>query len=366
MRIRRGTAAVSEEVSEYFATASLQACGKAFGDRLTREPEHGPTGYPCDASALKHHGGMSRRAPSAPMPFRRAEAHGPGKDLHVLISHSHSPPNRRAGFTLIELLVVIAIIGVLIALLLPAVQAAREAARRTQCVNNLKQIGLGLHGYHDSFRTFPAGGWIFVPTAPQNRFMNMGWAAAILPWIEQRAVGDSLNFSLPYNNAVNTTGGHSVLQVYICPSEPRKTFWARSPGDQFDSADGDYGGMFGPRGLIAPNDRNNPPRGSMIFNQALSMVEIRDGSSQTLVIGEAPEAINALWISGHNVFDQAANINARPPAEFGEELTSQHPGGVNTLFGDGSVRFLKQTLDKKILSALCTRAGAEIVDSSSY
>ena len=90
------------------------------------------------------------------------------------------------GFTLIELLVVISIIGVLIALLLPAVQSAREAARRSQCAGNLKQVGIALQGYHDAFNTFPAGGWIASPTQPLTKNMNMGWSAAVLPWLEQR------------------------------------------------------------------------------------------------------------------------------------------------------------------------------------
>ncbi len=275
-------------------------------------------------------------------------------------------PRGRPGFTLIELLVVIAIIGVLIALLLPAVQAAREAARRMQCANNLKQIGLALHGYHGSYGTFPAGGWIFVPNVPQNRNMNMGWSAAALPWLEQKALGDALNFSLPYKNPANSTAGHVVVNGYLCPSEPRTTFWNRAPGDLFDFADNDYGGMYGPRGLVSPSDRNDPARGAMIFNQAIGLAEILDGSSRTIIVGEAPEAINALWVSGHNLFDQSAAINARPPSEYGEELTSQHPGGVNVLFADGSARFVKQTMDLKVLSALCTRSGGEIIDGDAY
>ena len=273
-------------------------------------------------------------------------------------SARHSLP-RAPAFTLIELLVVIAIIGVLIALLLPAVQAAREAARRAQCTNNLKQIGLALHGYHDTWGTFPAGGWI-------SGKMNIGWSAVILPWLEQRPLYDGLNFSFPYGNAVNSTGGHAVLTVYLCPSEPRKTFWNREQADLFDYADGDYGGMYGPRGLASPTDANNPPRGPMIFNQAVSLAQILDGSSQTLMVGEDPEAIHAMWISGHNIFDECCPINARPPFEYGEELTSQHPGGVNALFGDGSVRYLKNTMNPAVLSAVCTRALGEIIDASSY
>jgi prepilin-type N-terminal cleavage/methylation domain-containing protein/prepilin-type processing-associated H-X9-DG protein len=309
---------------------------------------------------------------------------------------SRYPP----GFTLIELLVVIAIIAVLIALLLPAVQAAREAARRIQCVNNLKQIGIALHGYHDTNNTFPAGGWIAVYGQPSTNNMNIGWSAVVLPWLEQSALYGGLNFSYPYNNAVNSTAAYTVLQVYLCPSEPRKSYWNQYPGpsqpDPYPSADADYGGMYGPRGLV-PGFKNNPPAGPMIFNQCIGLVQITDGASQTIEVGEDPEAINAMWVSGHNIFDQSAPINARPPSEFGEELTSQHPGGVNTLFADGSVHFLarppsefgeeltsqhpggvntlfadgsvhflKNTTNVVPLAALCTRAMGEIVDASSY
>jgi prepilin-type N-terminal cleavage/methylation domain-containing protein/prepilin-type processing-associated H-X9-DG protein len=268
-----------------------------------------------------------------------------------------------AGFTLIELLVVIAIIGILVALLLPAVQNAREAARRTSCINHLRQIGIALHNYHDSFATFPAGGWIALPGQPQTARMNIGWSAAVLPGLEQRALFDSINFDFAYNNPANATAAGTVLDVYLCPSEPRTSDFNRDIGDPFDSADGDYGGMFGPRGLAFPTDANNLPRGPMVFNLPISLARIVDGSSQTIHVGEDPEAIHALWISGHNVFDQSAPINARPPLEYGEELASQHPGGVNTLFADGSVHFLKNQLDNRTLSALCTRASGEVIGS---
>ena len=104
----------------------------------------------------------------------------------------------------------------------------------------------------------------------------------------------------------------------------------------------------------------------MIFNQVISLAQITDGSSQTIQVGEDPEAINAMWTSGHNIFDQSAPINARPPTEYGEELTSQHPGGVNTLFADGSVHFLKNQTNVISLSALCTRALGEVLSSDSY
>ena len=269
------------------------------------------------------------------------------------------PPAARPAFTLIELLVVISIIGVLIALLLPAVQSAREAARRTQCINNLKQVGLALHGYHEASKTFPPGGWTL-------KGMNMGWGAAILPGVEQQAVAAGLNFNLPYNVAANSTAGATVLNVFLCPSEPRRGLRNQPDADPFPSADADYGGMYGPRGLTVPPQINSPPRGAMIFDACIGIREIRDGASQTIQVGEAPEAINAMWVSGHNIFDQSAPINARPPVEYGEELTSQHPGGVNVLFADGSVHFLKQTMNPLALGALCTRAGREVVSSDSY
>ena len=275
-----------------------------------------------------------------------------------------APPHLFRAFTLIELLVVIAIIAVLIALLLPAVQAAREAARRTQCVNNLKQVGLAMHNYHDSNQTFPSGGWL----TPR---MNTGWSSAILPGLEQRALYDALNVSFSYNAPVNSTAVYTVLNVYLCPSEPRKTLWNRNQysGDLFLSADADYGGMYGPHGFdgyITPLVQNNPPRGAMVFNMCLGLVDITDGTSQTILIGEDPEAVNALWASGHNLFDQSAPINARPPVELGEELSSYHPGGANVLFADGSVHFLKQTMNPVPLVSLCTRAGGEVLSADSY
>jgi len=261
---------------------------------------------------------------------------------------------------------VIAIIGVLVALLLPAVQAAREAARRAACQNNLRQIGLALHSYHDSHGTFPAGGWITLYNLPLTKNMNAGWSSAILPWVEQRALYDSLNFSLPYKSVVNETACNTVLAVYLCPSQPRQSPRTRYPGDPFESGRGDYGGMYGERTLSGPAARNDPPRGAMIFNVCVGISDILDGTANTIQVGEAPEAINALWPSGHNIFDQSDAINARPPYEHGSELASQHPGGAHVLCGDGSAKFLKETLDRRTLGALCTRDGGEIISGSAY
>jgi prepilin-type N-terminal cleavage/methylation domain-containing protein len=257
-------------------------------------------------------------------------------------------PARVRGFTLIELLVVIAIIGLLIALLLPAVQAAREAARRTQCVNNLRQIGLALHGYHDLNQRFPPGGWQWRP-GNDRRFRQIAWSALVLPHLEQQPLYESLNLATAFDSVENATGAATVLSVYLCPSSRRQE--PRSAG----LGGCDYGGLNGER-ITGPN---NPPKGVMLYDRAFPAAAIRDGLSQTIFISEDSDWTDGQWINARNVFDQAFAINRAP--SFENDMRSEHTGGVAVLLGDGSARLVKETIHLRILAALCTRAGGEII-----
>jgi prepilin-type N-terminal cleavage/methylation domain-containing protein/prepilin-type processing-associated H-X9-DG protein len=254
-------------------------------------------------------------------------------------------PRSPRGFTLIELLVVIAIIGVLIGLLLPAVQAAREAARRAQCLNNLKQIGLGLNTYHDTNLRFPPGGYTL---GADRKPRWIAWSALILRNLEQESLYNAINLDRAFDSAENTTAAGVVVSSYLCPSSRRSGPLSSGRGAI------DYGGMYGER-ITSPN---NPPKGSMLYNEAFPIASILDGTSNTVFVGEASNWPDGQWINARNVFDQAFAIHKAP--KFENDLHSDHPGGVNVVFGDGHASFLKESIDLRALAALCTRAGGEI------
>ncbi|MCE9555507.1 MAG: DUF1559 domain-containing protein [Planctomycetes bacterium] len=271
---------------------------------------------------------------------------------------------KRHAFTLIELLVVIAIIGVLISLLLPAVQSARESARRVQCMNNLRQIGLALTAYHDAYGAFPRGGWPATSA-------NLSWSASILPHLEGSNIYKLLNPAAPYTDPTNLAAGRTVLPNFLCPTAPSGRTLKKSAdlasSSPHEYARTHYGAVNGERGLRAPSATNTPERGAMIFERNISLGEIIDGTTQTILIAEAPEGIHSLWISVRNVYDQSGLINA--PAtyspqnvffDYGQEMSSYHPGGASALFADGGVRFLLETTDAQTLAALCSRAGGEV------
>ena len=321
---------------------------------------------------------------------------------------------RRRAFTLIELLVVIAIIGVLIALLLPAVQAAREAARRSQCTNNLKQIGIGLHNYHAALNCFPPG---YLSARDPVTFDNDGpgwaWASQSLGSMEQGALFNSINFALGVESPANQTARLTILATFLCPSDASllTTFTAvdatttnTTAGTPIcDVAASNYVGSVGsgdPSSLypyIIDDDDGPPGRdnGDGIFfrNRTVSIAEILDGTSQTFAVGERSQNLSrATWsgaitnasvplveLQGGSGFDpegggalvlshtgESHGPNAPSGQAHGDQYWSRHPGGANFLFADGSVRFIKELIGFKIFQALATRKGGEVISADQF
>lgn len=314
------------------------------------------------------------------------------------------------GFTLIELLVVIAI---LVALLLPAVQQAREAARRTQCKNNLKQIGLALHNYHDRSLVFPPGAVIYLGQSAAGagdgtlnnastggydmlwRAANgdrcQSWMQQILPFMEQSGLYDKWNFNADVkSNKLDASGeplASKNIAGYLCPSRPD----SKHLGIIFQSWTGgfnDYGGCFG-AGNLAINSSSlrtmyygtNPTsamgtninNGGMFFgNSSTSLRDIRDGSSRTIMIGEvqrlkggtipltsidgwAAGGMSTLFTTADAVVQSQMGINGKQRETAG----SDHRGGAHFGFADGSVRFLSENMNLNVYTSLGTIGEAE-------
>jgi prepilin-type processing-associated H-X9-DG protein/prepilin-type N-terminal cleavage/methylation domain-containing protein len=318
--------------------------------------------------------------------------------------------HRRRGFILIELLVVITIIAVLIALLLPAVQAAREAARRAQCSNNLEQIGLALHNYHDAIGAFPPGLISRLdPSTGDNTGPGWGWASIILPHLEQAAVFNAINFSLPIEVGANSTARLTRINTFSCPSDasfvPQFTVADSNTtnvtlGDSIcDVASSNYVGCFGkgdPSSLYPYSPTDNPPgrdngEGLFIRNRSIQIAAIIDGTSQTLAVGEksqnlaratwtgavtnaavpitelqaedglSPESGDALVVAHTGELD---GPNSKPA--HADQFWARHPGGAQFAFADGSVRFIKEKRPLAIFQSLATRQGGEVVSADSY
>jgi len=265
-----------------------------------------------------------------------------------------SPRNKidcRSGFTLVELLVVIAILGVLVSLLLPAIQAAREAGRRISCRNNLHEIGVGLHCYHNARKSFPPGG--IEPrgyASPRGR--QLAWSAFLLPFIEQQGLHDRVDFDKAFDSQENAEAAATVVSLYLCPSTRRLSRLVRG------RAACDYGGINGER-IVG----RNQPNGTMLYDERISIKQIPDGTAHTLIVSEDAGWPDGQWINGRNIFEVAHPVNPpdTPFTRIDNEIRSEHPGGAHGLFCDGSVRFLSEGMDLSLLSAICTRNGGESV-----
>lgn len=321
---------------------------------------------------------------------------------------------RRRGFTLIELLVVILIIGLLIAILLPAVQAARESARCMHCRNNLKQIGLAMHNYHDVQKSFPPGAVSTYIAGNMNGWNIPGrtnWAISLLPYLEQTAIAEKYHHEADNHAPINAAVREQAVPVYLCPSditiddEPRVPGYGLAYRDKAKYHTGSYRGMAGraepPYTFIADNGTwvysgfyplyNAHPEWKGLLHIVgrpgpLSSCEafatIADGTSNTIAVGERhgtpdePQR-DTFWafstaMSLSDANPNPANLAVTPkfwscykdwtydrPCQFG--WGTYHSGGLNWLLCDGSARLLSRTMDMTVFCSMATIAGGEVV-----
>ena len=327
----------------------------------------------------------------------------------------------RSAFTLIELLVVIAIISVLIALLLPAVQAAREAARRTQCVNNLKQIGLALMNYHDVNGSFPLDRCLYSSATTPTPYSFSGWAA-ILPQLEQSPLFAAINFSLPNaNQAGNTTVLYTTINAFICPSESQTIPSGTGAGTNYSLSEGSnivY--SYGPTDFNKQQTNEPTPNGPFFPNTVSRIAQFTDGTSNSILTGERllgdfsnliatdirdifkSPLIPVTLLDGTTMCQELGYTNLAyqsystdgtpwlqgtvntgacfkvvgPPNTRSCEFmnigritlttASTHPGGVNIGFADGSVHFIKNSISLQVWWGLGSINGGEVISADGY
>jgi prepilin-type N-terminal cleavage/methylation domain-containing protein/prepilin-type processing-associated H-X9-DG protein len=342
---------------------------------------------------------------------------------------------RRGGFTLIELLVVIAIIAVLIGQLLPAVQAAREASRRAQCLNNLKQIGLAVANYESAVGCLVSGyvsssrahGWPGVPGYDPDPHSGddgpgWGWLAMLLPFAEQASLYSAVNVDLPTWVAENATAALTQVNLYLCPSasNPSPTCRMVDARGQLLPVENPYFARANYQYNMGWNDTSMPAsvnpddpvagcNGPIYRNSRVSYAGVTDGLSNTVVASEkTPFHADASWVgiipgyrhfaynafaslgtggddpngapieydypaallashSGPSLYEDPRVIHPpNSPLGHTDEFYSLHPGGANVLMGDGSVRFIRESINLLTWQALCSRGGGEVVSADSY
>jgi prepilin-type N-terminal cleavage/methylation domain-containing protein len=314
---------------------------------------------------------------------------------------------RRSAFTLIELLVVIAIIAILIALLLPAVQSARQASKLASCKNNLKQIGLAMHGFHNAQERFPVGYYDATPWPPGfqtpqglDHGPGWGWGAFLLPYLEQGNVFNQINFNLDVGDPSNATIRSTPLSVFICPSDPTyvSTFTITSSSlatNVGPSPTGLNSWVLATGNYVACNGNDGvdcfctPPHTGAFLRtiKGFSVPAITDGLSNTFFVCDRPFSLS--YSSWAGCPTGAANPFKMAPGNYGAETTlvmchagqtgpnspgvfdadstwSPHAVGVPYLLGDGSVRFISNSIAIPTWMALATRAGGEALSGDSY
>jgi prepilin-type processing-associated H-X9-DG protein len=301
---------------------------------------------------------------------------------------------KRSAFTLVEALLVIAIVAVLSTLLFSAIQQAREAANRAACANNLRQIGLACHSYHDNNDVFPPGYTAAANADPTSTRPGWGWAAHLLPYLDQSALSQSIDFCWPIEAPGNAAARLTVVKVFLCRSDPSvpAAFTIVDGAGQpiVDAAPISYAATSGAAEL---DQIPGPLEGVFYRNSRMRIADITDGTTTTTLIGDRSwnwsmatwaGAVQGSVLHGgprnpHRNSPDAAypapsfclaqnkRFNDRTDLDGAlDDFSSLHPGGINMLFADGTVRFLRDTMDPVVFTAMGTRAGGEVVTEADF